>query len=80
MTHGFTDTDEKKYIDALNYVATNAKFENVNTVKGSIELYKHFSFLQSIAKKISDNILEIQKLHTPAEQVEPNKKGKGKAK
>ena len=74
MGHGFTEEDEKKYITALNYIAKEAKFANVDSVAGSIELYKHFSFLQALSQKINSHILEVKSIHVP----EPKKKGKGK--
>lgn len=70
MKNTFTEEDEKRYIEALNYIAKMAKFVEVDTVKGSIELYKHFSFLQSVASKINSNILEIRKLHSPNNNTE----------
>lgn len=79
MNHGFTEQEQEKYVAALNYIATEAKFGNVDTVKGAIELYKHFSFLQAIAQKINNHILEVKQVHTPAEEPKKAKtKGKGK--
>lgn len=74
----FTEKDTEQYVEALNYIATNARFSNVDSVKGSIELYKHFSFLQNLAQKIDSNIMEFKSI----EQVKPEKpkpkKGKKK--
>jgi hypothetical protein len=65
MDHGFKESDEGRYVEALNFIANRAKFEDVDTVKGAIELYKHFNFLQSLVSKINANILEVRALHTP---------------
>lgn len=73
----FTEEDEKKYVEALNFIATRAKFKDVDTVAGSIELYKHFSLLQSLVPKIHANILEVKAVH---HKEEPKKPARAKAK
>lgn len=63
MDNKFTEEDSKRYVDALNFIATEAKFGSGEPdIPYMIKARNHFAFLQSIASKISDNILEVKKL------------------
>lgn len=62
----FTEEDKKKFIEFLNFIATHAKFGEVDT-KFCIEYFKLLNFMQtSVLKKIDANILEIKAVtHNP---------------
>lgn len=69
MQNKFTEEDHKLYVESLNWIAKNAKFgDGPVDVAFGITLRNHFAYLQSIASKISDNILEVKALHTPEEK------------
>ena len=79
--NAFTETDEKRYVEALNWIAQNAKFgESAPDIQFMLAGYKHFSFLQSLIPKINSNILQDIKLHETPKEEKPkktrNKKGK----
>jgi len=76
MQNSFKEEDKEKFIEFLNSVAKNAKF-NVDTQ----ELCSYFKLLaymqQVILKKMETNILEVKKVGTFEE---PSKPTKGKKK
>jgi hypothetical protein len=65
----FTDEDKKAVIAFLNFVATHAKFESVDT-KFIIEGFKHLNYMQQVlVPKINANIVEVAGVGT----MEPDK-------
>lgn len=65
----FTEDDEKKYVDALNFFALEARYgDGAPKLEYILKVQRHFAFLQSLVPKISDNIFEIKKLHKPAKK------------
>ena len=48
--NNFTEDDEKKYVDALNFIATEAKFgTDIPSIGYMIKGRNHFAFLQYIS-------------------------------
>lgn len=77
IPHKFSEDDEQRFVSALNWIATEAKF---GTGEPNIEYMivgrNHFAFLQSLLPKIRDNILEVKSI----KQAEPEKEKKTKRK
>ena len=66
MENKFTEEDSKRYVEALNFIAVEAKFgQGEPNIPYMIKARNHFAFLQSMASKISDNILEVKKITQP---------------
>lgn len=65
----FTEEDKQKFVEFLNMIAKNARFD-LNTV----ELIQHFKLLshmqQKILPKIDANILEVKRIVDPVKQEE----------
>ena len=59
MENKFKEEDIEKYIAALNYIASNSKFGDMD-IKSVIECRNHFAYLQSIVDKLKANILEVK--------------------
>jgi hypothetical protein len=58
----FSQEDLDKYIDALNFIATETTFgSEAPKIAYIIKARNHFSFLQSLAPKIEANIAELLK-------------------
>ena len=55
----FKDSDVEQYVAALNFIATNANFKDMD-IKSIIECRNHFAHLQSMIEKIKANILEVK--------------------
>jgi hypothetical protein len=74
MTEGkFSEDDKKKFIEFLNLIHKNAKFEF--TQEELINYFKALSHMQqTILPKINANILEVVAVH----EIEEPKKQKGK--
>jgi hypothetical protein len=71
----FTEEDKQKFVDFLNSVAKNAKFEF--KTDELISYFKLLAYMQSqILPKIDSNILEVKRV---VENKEPEKKAKTKA-
>lgn len=66
--NSFNDEDIKKYVAALNYVATELRLKEGPDVSGLITGYKHFSFLQSLVPKLEAHVAEVIKVHHPEEE------------
>lgn len=62
----FTEDDKSKLVEALNFIANEAKFgDGPVRVDYSIKVRNHFAFLQTLIKKIDDSILEVKGVHEP---------------
>ncbi len=57
--NNFKDSDVEQYIAALNFIATNANFKEMD-IKSIIECRNHFAHLQAMIEKIKANILEVK--------------------
>lgn len=57
----FTKEDHQKLIDFLNFVAKNAKFNEIQ-VKEMIEFVKLLGHVQNLVPKVEANILEVIKV------------------
>ena len=69
MEMKFTEDDKLKFVDFLNIIAKNAKFEfKTEDVINYFKLLAHMQ--QKILPKIDANILEIKKIVEPAKQEE----------
>ena len=58
----FSEEDYNKYVQAINFMAENAKFDQATSIPESIKLRNHYLHLQLMAGKIKDHILEVGKL------------------
>ena len=76
MTEGkFSEEDKEKFVEFLNLIHKNAKFEF--TQQELISYFTALSHMQkSILPKINANILEVIAVHE--EEKKPKKKSKGK--
>ena len=63
----FTDEDLKMYTAALNFIALNAKFGEMD-IKSIIECRNHFAHLQAMAAKMDKHVLEVKALHKKKEK------------
>ena len=59
----FTEEDVKTYVEALNFIATEAKFgDSPITIQYAIKIRNHFAILQNLKSKIEDHILEVKQV------------------
>lgn len=73
----FTEEDEKKFVDALNFIATEATFGKEGaSVAYAIKVRNHFALLQSLVPKIHDNIFEYVGTKTPEQLKMKPKQGR----
>ncbi len=66
MVNGFKEEEINKFVEFLNYIATNARFDNL-TVKDQIEFVNLLSYQQQVLLgKMQSLVAEDPKVHTPA--------------
>ena len=74
----FKDEDKEKVVKFLNFIAKNAKFNDLD-VKAVIEFYGLLSYCQQVLiSKIDAHCAEIIKVHEP--EPKPARKAKAKTK
>lgn len=74
LPNGFKEEDVNKYVDFLNYIAENAKFDN-RTVKDQLEFVRLLQYQQSIIlNKMQDAVVGEVKVYEP--KAEPVKKAR----
>jgi hypothetical protein len=62
MENYFNEEDQKKFVEFLNYISKNAKFDGMKT-QDIIDYFKLLSYIQNkFLPKLDANILEVKRI------------------